>query len=151
VRVKYSRETVTKTEGQFVSLKCEVQYDIQNCDIVSNWWYINGNELKPITDPNHYLITVNETGKNQLRSRNLFLSFYSLSLKDSGQYQCDAKCLNSGTEGKGHLLYLDVKGLNWNITLIVTMFLCVTFINMKNLFPQLIQTKVWRSQHGVAS
>jgi len=31
------------------------------------------------------------------------------------------------------------------------MFLCVTFINMKNLFPQLIQTKVWRSQHGVAS
>ncbi|XP_039507824.1 uncharacterized protein zgc:174945 [Pimephales promelas] len=109
VRVKYSRETVTKTEGQFVSLKCEVQYDIQNCDIVSNWWYINGNELKPITDPNHYLITVNETGKNQLRSRNLFLSFYSLSLKDSGQYQCDAKCLNSGTEGKGHLLYLDVK------------------------------------------
>lgn len=111
VLVKYSREPVTKTEGHFVSLKCEVQYEIQNCDIVTNWWYRN-EPSKLITDPNQYLITVNETEKNQFRHRNIFLSFNSLSLKDSGYYQCDAKCLNSGTQGKGHLLFLNVTGLN---------------------------------------
>ncbi|KAK7162123.1 hypothetical protein R3I94_004691 [Phoxinus phoxinus] len=81
VLVRYSREPVTKTEGHFVSLKCEVQYEIQNCDIVTNW-YINpsGPESKPITNPNQYLISVNETEKGQF----------------------------SGTEGKGHLLYLNV-------------------------------------------
>ncbi|KAK7162124.1 hypothetical protein R3I94_004691 [Phoxinus phoxinus] len=109
VLVRYSREPVTKTEGHFVSLKCEVQYEIQNCDIVTNW-YINpsGPESKPITNPNQYLISVNETEKGQFRYRNIFLTFNSLSLEDRGYYQCDAKCLNSGTEGKGHLLYLNV-------------------------------------------
>ncbi|XDV14656.1 hypothetical protein PO909_014874 [Leuciscus waleckii] len=113
VIVKYSREPVTKTEGHFVSLKCEVHYEM-NCDIVSltNWWYIKPNpnepESKPITDPNQYSITVNETEKEQFRNRNIFLSFNSLSLEDSGYYQCDAKCLNSGTQAKGHLLYLNV-------------------------------------------
>ncbi|XP_048053834.1 uncharacterized protein zgc:174945 [Megalobrama amblycephala] len=116
VVVKYSREPVTKTEGHFLSLKCLVQYEIQNCDIVNNWWYIKPaegeaapeTEPKLITDPNHYVITVNETQKEQMRQRNIFLSFNSLSLKDSGYYQCDAKCLNSGTAAKGHLVYLNV-------------------------------------------
>ncbi|XP_077061045.1 uncharacterized protein LOC143714027 [Siphateles boraxobius] len=109
VLVKYSREPVTKTEGHFVSLKCEVQYEKQNCDIVTSWWYTNPNANQIlITDPNQYLITVNETEKYQFRHRNIFLSFHSLSLENSGYYQCDAKCLNSGTQGKGHLLYLNV-------------------------------------------
>ncbi|CAM4500764.1 unnamed protein product [Leuciscus chuanchicus] len=95
------------------SLTCEVHYEM-NCDIVSltNWWYIKPNpnepESKPITDPNQYLITVKETEKEQFRNRNIFLSFNSVSLEDSGYYQCDAKCLNSGTQAKGHLLYLNV-------------------------------------------
>lgn len=116
--MKYSREPVTETEGHSLSLKCEVQYEIQDCDIVNNWWYIKHAkrepEVEPITDPNQYVIEVNETQKEKLRHRNIFLSFNSLRLKDSGYYQCDAKCLNSGTVAKGHLVYLKVTGLSRN-------------------------------------
>ncbi|XP_067298919.1 uncharacterized protein zgc:174945 [Pseudorasbora parva] len=114
VTVVYPREPVMKTEGHPLSLKCEVRYETQNCDIVTNWWYIKPTkrepESKPITDPNQYVIRVNETQKEKekYRRRNILLSFNSLNLNDSGYYQCDARCVNSGTQGKGHLVYLNV-------------------------------------------
>uniref|UniRef100_A0A671LEI8 Zgc:174945 n=1 Tax=Sinocyclocheilus anshuiensis TaxID=1608454 RepID=A0A671LEI8_9TELE len=108
VTVIYSREPVTKTEGLSLSLKCTVRYKIQDCDIQTNWWHWNIDEPLQITDPNKYLITVNETEIDEHRLRNIFLTFSSLKLQDGGRYQCDAKCLDSGTAAKGHLLVLNV-------------------------------------------
>ncbi|XP_059409165.1 uncharacterized protein zgc:174945 [Carassius carassius] len=108
VSVIYSREPVTKTEGLSLSLKCTVKYRIEDCDFETNWWKWNRDEPLQITDPNKYLITVNETETDEHRLRDIFLRFSSLNLQDSGRYQCDAKCLNSGTAAKGHLLVLNV-------------------------------------------
>ncbi len=108
--VRYPREPVTTTEGLSLSLKCTVEYRKEDCDIEAKWCY----ELLPIMDPNTYLITVNETEleKDNLRQRNIFLTISSLKLQDSGLYQCDAKCLNSGTQAKGHLVAVNVTGLS---------------------------------------
>ncbi|KTG33833.1 hypothetical protein cypCar_00031288 [Cyprinus carpio] len=108
VSVIYPREPVTKTEGLLLSLKCTVRYKTEDCDIQTNWWQWNNSVPLQITDPNKYLITVNETETDEKRLRNIFLTFSSLNLQDSGFYQCDAKCLNSGTQAKGHLLRLNV-------------------------------------------
>lgn len=113
VSVIYPREPVTKTEGLLLSLKCTVRYKTEDCDIQTNWWQWNNSVPLQITDPNKYLITVNETETDEKRLRNIFLTFSSLNLQDSGFYQCDAKCLNSGTQAKGHLLRLNVTGLSW--------------------------------------
>ncbi|XP_073698768.1 short transient receptor potential channel 5a [Garra rufa] len=59
-------------------------------------------------DPNTYLITVNETERAEHRLRNIFLTISSLKLQDSGFYQCDATCLKSGTQAKGHFIRLNV-------------------------------------------
>ncbi len=69
-------------------------------------------------DPNTYLITVNETEleKDNHKLRDIFLTIGSLKLQDSGFYQCDATCLDSGTQAKGHLLFLNVTGLSWKKT-----------------------------------
>ncbi|XP_073699333.1 uncharacterized protein [Garra rufa] len=122
VKVKYSRDPVTKTEGLSLSLKCTVEYKTQDCNIETNWWYENSSARFLLFDPNTYLITVNETETDEDRLRNIFLTFNSLKLQDSGSYQCDATCLNSGTQAKGHLVRLTVtadlnKGLKdstWN-------------------------------------
>lgn len=115
--VRYPREPVTKTEGLSLSLKCTVEYRTEDCDIEAKWWYTNSYELLPIMDPNTYLITVNETNTNDKRLRNIFLTISSLKLQDSGLYQCDAKCLDSGTQAKGHLVPVNVTGLSWKKTL----------------------------------
>uniref|UniRef100_A0A673GGU7 Zgc:174945 n=1 Tax=Sinocyclocheilus rhinocerous TaxID=307959 RepID=A0A673GGU7_9TELE len=98
--VIYSHEPVTKTEG----LKCTVKYKIQDCDIQTNC---------------RYLITVNETERDEYRLRSIFLTLNSLRRSDSGFYQCDAECLNSGTLARGHLVHLIVtadpyKGLKFS-------------------------------------
>ncbi|KAF4118996.1 uncharacterized protein zgc:174945 [Onychostoma macrolepis] len=110
VIVRYPREPVTQTEGLSLSLKCTVEYRKKDCDIEAKWWYTNSYELLPIMDPNTYLITVNETEleTKKLRLRNIFLTISSLKLQDSGLYQCDAKCLDSGTQAKGHLVAVNI-------------------------------------------
>ncbi|XP_043094201.1 uncharacterized protein zgc:174945 [Puntigrus tetrazona] len=108
VVVKYPREPVTKAEGLSMSLMCTVEYEREDCDIEAKWWYTNSTELLPIMDPNAFLITVNETKTNELRLRKISLTIRSLKLQDSGLYQCDAKCLNSGTQAKGHLVNVTV-------------------------------------------
>ncbi|KAL1282687.1 hypothetical protein QQF64_001490 [Cirrhinus molitorella] len=109
VTVRYPREPVTKTEGLLLSLKCSVEYKTKDCDIEANWRYMNNSfESLPLMDPNTYLITVNETERTEHRERNIFLTFNSLKLQDSGSYQCEAVCRNSGTQAKGHLVRLNV-------------------------------------------
>uniref|UniRef100_A0A672MWX7 Zgc:174945 n=1 Tax=Sinocyclocheilus grahami TaxID=75366 RepID=A0A672MWX7_SINGR len=97
--VIYSREPVTKMEG----LKCTVKYKIQDCDIQTNWWYMNIRESLQITDPSRYLITVNETEREEYRLRNIFLTLNSLRRSDT----------------RGHLVHLIVtaepyKGLKFS-------------------------------------
>ncbi len=115
VIVRYPREPVTQTEGHSLSFKCTVEYRKEDCDIEAKWWYTKSSESLPIMDPNTYLITVNETEleKDNLKLRDIFLTIGSLKLQDSGFYQCDATCLDSGTQAKGHLLFLNVTGLSW--------------------------------------
>uniref|UniRef100_A0A671RYD0 Zgc:174945 n=1 Tax=Sinocyclocheilus anshuiensis TaxID=1608454 RepID=A0A671RYD0_9TELE len=60
---------------------------IQDCDIQTNWWYLNIRESVQITDPSRYLITVNETERDEYRLRNIFLTLNSLRCSDSGFYQ----------------------------------------------------------------
>ncbi|KAK2908615.1 hypothetical protein Q8A67_004452 [Cirrhinus molitorella] len=112
VTVKYPHEMITKTEGLLLSLKCTVEYKTKDCDIQTTWWYKNSSEQFPIMDPNRYLIRVNETERAEHRLRNIFLTISSLKLQDSGSYQCDATCLNSGTQAKGHFVHLNVTGLS---------------------------------------
>ncbi|XP_050971645.1 mast/stem cell growth factor receptor kita [Labeo rohita] len=119
VSVIYSREPLTKTEGLSLSLKCTVEFKTKDCDIEAKWWYTNSSKLFPLVDPNSYLITVNETERAEHRLRNIFLTISSLKLQDSGFYQCDATCLNSGTQAKGHFVHLNVtaepnKGLKFS-------------------------------------
>nr|NP_001076361.1 uncharacterized protein LOC793867 precursor [Danio rerio] len=108
--VRYPREPVEEMEGRVLSFKCRLEYKTENCDISAKWWRVESETIsEPITDTNRFLITVNETKKDEQRHRDIVLTFKSLSIADRGYYQCNAKCLNSGTVGKGHVLTLNVK------------------------------------------
>ncbi|XP_051983585.1 uncharacterized protein zgc:174945 [Xyrauchen texanus] len=117
--VKYSRVPVTKMEGHSLTLKCSLLYEKESCDDIQATWCFShsAEDCEPFMDPHRYQIKVNETEQNQERLRDILMTFNSLRLQDSGYYQCNAKCTISGTQGKGHLVYLNVtadpyKGLN---------------------------------------
>ncbi|XP_056306636.1 uncharacterized protein zgc:174945 [Danio aesculapii] len=109
VIVRYSREPVEEMEGRMLSFKCRLEYKKEDCDISAKWWHVESDAIsEPITDPNRFLITVNETKKDDQRHRDIVLTFKSLSIADRGLYQCNAKCLNTQTVAKGHVLFLNV-------------------------------------------
>lgn len=95
-----------------LSFKCRLEYNTQDCDISATWSRVESEAIsKPITDPNRFLITVNETQNDEQRHRDMVLTFKSLSIADRGSYQCNAECLNTRTVAKGHVLFLNVAGL----------------------------------------
>ncbi|XP_065109986.1 butyrophilin subfamily 2 member A1 [Paramisgurnus dabryanus] len=112
VTVKYPRDPYTKAEGDTLTLKCMVHYEPKTCkDIKTRWCCLDKvDHCSSLKDPSRYLIQVNETQEKEYRQRSIFVTFNSLTRQDTAYYQCNAVC-SSGTEGKGHLVHLNVTGL----------------------------------------
>ncbi|MCI4376725.1 hypothetical protein PGIGA_G00191750 [Pangasianodon gigas] len=115
VQVIYSRHPVRGTEGQPLTLKCSAQYDKQQCGNISVYWclLVLEKSCQPLTDPDRYLIHINETqisGETVFRQRDAFVTFTRLTLNDTGFYQCKAVCQHTETTAMGHLINVTVTG-----------------------------------------
>ncbi|XP_036418366.1 uncharacterized protein zgc:174945 [Colossoma macropomum] len=110
VNVKYSREPVRGMEGQFLTMKCTVEYSEVQCEGLKAWWCLPGEQCRPLTTPDRYLIHINETKmeKPGFRQRDVFIQFKNLSHSDTALYQCTAVCRHPGTSAMGRLLNLTV-------------------------------------------
>ncbi|XP_073716104.1 butyrophilin subfamily 2 member A1 [Misgurnus anguillicaudatus] len=114
VSVIYPRDPYIKAEGDTLTLKCMVHYEPEKCkDIQTRWCGLNKEDrCIYLTNPSRYLIQVNETEEKEYRQRRIFVTFNSLTRQDTTYYQCNAVC-SSGTEGKGHLVHLNVTDLSY--------------------------------------
>ncbi|XP_047010320.1 uncharacterized protein zgc:174945 isoform X3 [Ictalurus punctatus] len=113
VQVKYPRHPVRRTEGQSLTLSCRAEYKEESCGSISVKWclWIQQNTCKPLTDPDRYLFSINETiisGKTVFRHRDAFVTFIQLSLRDTGLYQCNAECQSTRSTAMGHLINVTV-------------------------------------------
>ncbi|KAL7845943.1 hypothetical protein AOLI_G00241350 [Acnodon oligacanthus] len=110
VNVKYSREPLTGMEGQFLTMKCMVEYSEVQCEGLKAWWCLPGEQCRPFTSPDRYLIYINETKmvKHGFRQRDVFIQFKNLSRSDTALYQCIAVCRHPETSAMGRLLSLTV-------------------------------------------
>ncbi|KAB5523286.1 hypothetical protein PHYPO_G00150830 [Pangasianodon hypophthalmus] len=107
VQVKYSRDPVRRTEGQPLTLKCTAEYEEENCGNIRVSWCLTSQEL---TDPDRYLIHINETKIGGNRHRDAFITFTQLTVNSTGFYQCKAVCQHTGTTAIGHVISVNVTG-----------------------------------------
>lgn len=113
VKVKYPREPVRRTERQPLTLKCTAEYEERLCGNVRvSWCLVFPTECEPLTDPDRYLIYINETTIGGNRKQDAFISFTQLNLSNTGLYQCKAICQQSGTSAMGHVINVTVTGMS---------------------------------------
>lgn len=113
VQVKSKRESIETTEGQPLSLKCTAEYEEDQCGNVRvSWCFRISAKCHQLTDPDKYLIHINETKTGRNRMQDAFMSFTQLSLSDSGSYKCEAECEHGGATAMGHTIRVTVKGKN---------------------------------------
>ncbi|KAG9262114.1 hypothetical protein AMEX_G23829 [Astyanax mexicanus] len=108
MNVRYSRDPVGRTEGQSLTLKCTVEYNINQCFGLRNGWFLENKQ--ELMNPHAYLIRINETKMSnnpEFRRRDVTITFKRLFLNDSGLYQCVGKCAD-GPSAMGHLINLTV-------------------------------------------
>ncbi|XP_053475887.1 uncharacterized protein zgc:174945 isoform X2 [Ictalurus furcatus] len=115
VQVKYPRHPVRRTEGQSLTIRCRAEYKEESCGSISVMWclWATQDTCKPLTDPDRYLISINETiisGKTVFRHRDAFVTFVQLSLSDTSLYQCNAVCQSTRSTAMGHLINVTVTG-----------------------------------------
>ncbi|XP_037399152.1 uncharacterized protein zgc:174945 [Pygocentrus nattereri] len=109
VNVKYSREPLKAMEGQFLTMKCSVEYSEVHCKGLKAWWCLLAEQrCRPLTTPDRYLIHINETKMDKLIQRDVFIQFKNMSRNDTALYQCTAVCQHPGTSAMGRLLNLTV-------------------------------------------
>lgn len=115
MQVKYSRAPVRKTEGQPLTLKCTAEYEEEHCGNVLALWFleVSATLCQPLTDPDRYLIHINETKIGGNRQQDAFITFTQLTLSNTGFYQCKAECQRTGTSAMGHVINVTVTGMSF--------------------------------------
>lgn len=103
-----------------MTLKCTAQYEEQHCGNISVFWCLSVEEkpCETLTDPERYLIHINETklsGETVFRQQDVFVTFTHLTLNDTGFYQCKAKCQRTGATAMGHHISVTVTGMSFAI------------------------------------
>lgn len=117
VRVRYSRDPIRRMERQSLTLNCTAEYEEEPCGNVWVSWCLTvpGKQCETLTDPDRYVININETKSNMRRQQDAFITFIQLTLNDSGFYQCEAKCQRSQTSAMGHVINVTVTGMSFVI------------------------------------
>uniref|UniRef100_A0A3B5L0M5 Ig-like domain-containing protein n=1 Tax=Xiphophorus couchianus TaxID=32473 RepID=A0A3B5L0M5_9TELE len=110
--VRYPQRTIEPPRGSSAKLSCEANYDFGKCGVVHVVWHRlqeNSETSSELTDPDHYLTTVNETiSDDKWRRRQVVTEIMSVTRSDGGRYQCKATC-ESGEQAMGHFITIEVK------------------------------------------
>ncbi|KAF5902304.1 B- and T-lymphocyte attenuator isoform X1, partial [Clarias magur] len=109
-RVRYPRDPIRRSERQSLTLKCTAEYEEDACGNVWVSWCLTvpAKQCETLTDPDRYVIHINETINIGRRQQDAFITFNQLTLNDSGIYQCEAKCQRSKTSAMGHVINVTV-------------------------------------------
>lgn len=114
MKVKYPRAPVKGTEGQTLTLKCTAEYEKEQCGNILVFWCLEVSTLcQPLTDPDRYLIHINETKIGGNRTQDAFIKFTQLTLNNTGFYQCKAECQRSGASSVGYFINVTVTGMSF--------------------------------------
>ncbi|XP_060780586.1 uncharacterized protein zgc:174945 [Neoarius graeffei] len=137
VQVKYSRQPIKRTEGQTLTLNCTAQYEKQHCENISVFWCLSVEDkpCEPLTDLDKYLIQISETKLSKetlLRQQDAFVTFTQLTRKDTGFYQCKAKCQHTGATAMGHRINVTVTGQEETRNIFTSDAKGQTFLNRSN-------------------
>uniref|UniRef100_A0A3B4Y1W3 Ig-like domain-containing protein n=1 Tax=Seriola lalandi dorsalis TaxID=1841481 RepID=A0A3B4Y1W3_SERLL len=124
LEVLYKQKVMTPTRGETVKLSCEANYDLEKCGLVQVVWrHITKNA--DLTNPNKYLTTVNETQlDDNMRRRQVVTEILNLTIEDSGDFQCEAKCEN-GNSAMGHLITITVKSPAATLKTLMSINICM--------------------------
>ncbi|XP_060905754.1 uncharacterized protein zgc:174945 [Labrus mixtus] len=107
LELRYQRATLTPSRGSSVKLSCNAVYNSKLCGLLHVVWCQDSTEL---TEPRKYFTTVNETiSGRDMRRRQVVTEILDLTSKDSGRYQCTAKCAKSQEAAVGVTITIDVK------------------------------------------
>lgn len=112
--MKYSRDPVRGTERQLLTLKCTAEYEEEHCgNIRILWCLMDLATCQPLTDPDRYLIYINETKIGERRQQDAFITFTQLTSNNTGSYQCKAICQHTRTSAIGHVINVTVTGMSF--------------------------------------
>lgn len=101
-----------------MTLNCTAQYEKQHCENISVFWCLSVEDkpCEPLTDLDKYLIHISETKLSKetlLRQQDACVTFTQLTRKDTGFYQCKAKCQHTGATAMGHRINVTVTGISF--------------------------------------